>query len=1007
MLNWILKKIIGNRNKRIIKKLLPLVQQINACEVELQKCSDTEVQAKTAEFKQRIAAGESLDDIMVEAFAVVKNACRRMCGKTWDVCGTPYTWDMLPYDVQLMGAIVLHRGAITEMATGEGKTLVSIMPLYLHALAGNGAHIVTVNDYLARRDAHWNSGIYNFLGVSVGCIQNQMSPAERREQYACDITYGTNSEFGFDYLRDNGMAMRKEEMVQRDHNYAIIDEVDSILIDEARTPLIISGPVGWSRAKTYNEIKPLVQSLVNKQMVYCNALLREAKELLDAGDGDSKYEAGKLMYKVQKGMPKHRQLLKLLEESESHKLIERVHADLIADMKRREMHSIIEELFFSMDEKSNEVHLTDKGLSDLSPEDKDKFLMPDIITEIQKIDEDSSLTHQEKNDAKAAMQQRYQETSERLHNLSQLLRAYTLFEKDVNYVVQENRVMIVDEYTGRILPGRRYSDGLHSALEAKENVKIEAESQTYASITIQNYFRLYSRLAGMTGTAETEADEFHQIYKLDVVVIPTNKPCVRNDQNDVIYKTRREKYNAVIDEIEECNKRGQPVLVGTITVDQSEIFSRMLKRRNISHSVLNAKHHEREADIVAKAGHKAAVTIATNMAGRGTDIKLEPGVPEVGGLHIIGTERHESRRIDRQLRGRSGRQGDPGSSRFYVSLEDDLMRLFGSDRIARIMERMGMQDGEQLQHPLLNRSIETAQKRVEQRNFGIRKHTLEFDDVMNRQRSVIYDFRSHLLQEENIREDALQFLDDTAGNIVDDFMIAHQDLDPQDTTTVKEFLEAVLVRLPVNLKPDDVRERLTKPDELHAYLKDAVFEAYRRKIDIETEENMRKLEHFVFLNAIDKYWKNHLYEMDGLRESVYLRSYGQKDPLLEYKREAHTLFTTMMESLAGEVATSLFALTTAPEHSEKLIDLHRASYSYDDLSQAHTAAQTAAMTAALHSRTQMTPDQMSTQMNDAAYAGAGGALRQKTMMRQQPKVGRNDPCPCGSGKKYKKCCGQE
>jgi len=999
MFNWILKKIIGNRNKRAVKKLMPVVQQINACEEQLQKLSDAEVQAKTAEFKQRIASGETLDDLMVEAFAVIKNTCRRLCGTSWEVCDAQYTWDMIPYDVQLVGAIVLFRGGITEMATGEGKTLVSVMPLYLNALADKGSHIVTVNDYLARRDSQWNLGIYSFLGITVGCIQNQMSPIERREQYACDITYGTNSEFGFDFLRDNGMAMRKEEMVQRGHFYAIIDEVDSILIDEARTPLIISGPVGWSRAKMYTEIKPLVQSLVQKQQMLCNNLLRDVKQLLDENTDESRSRAGRLLYMVQKGMPKHRQLMKLLEEAQAHKLIEKTHAELIADMKRREMHSLIEELYFSMDEKSNEVHLTDMGLSELSPQDKDKFIMPDIITEIQHIEEDDSLTQQEQNEQKIIMQQRYQDTSERLHNLSQLLRAYTLFVKDVDYVVQENRVMIVDEFTGRILAGRRYSDGLHSALESKESVKIEAESQTYASITIQNYFRMYEKLSGMTGTAETEADEFLQIYKLDVLVIPTNVPVIRKDQNDVIYKTRREKYNAVIDEIEECHKRGQPVLVGTITVDQSELLSRMLKRRHITHSVLNAKHHQREADIVIKAGQPGGVTIATNMAGRGTDIKLGDGVADLGGLHIIGTERHDSRRIDRQLRGRAGRQGDPGSSRFYVSLEDDLMRLFGSDRIARIMERLGMEEGEELQHPLLNRSIETAQKRVEQRNFGIRKHTLEFDDVMNRQRSVVYDFRSHLLKSEDIREDGLQFLDDTAGNIVDDFLALHQDIETEPDVVVKEFQESVLTRFPVRLSPEDIKSRLKKPEELHTYLKDAVFAAYTRKIEIEGPDNMQKLEHFVFLTTIDKFWKNHLYDMDGLRESVYLRSYGQKDPLLEYKREAHDLFTTMMENLAGEISTSLFSLTTAPERTEQLVDLQKASYSYDDLSKAHTAAEAAGMPGGA------SPHDL--QMSDAAYSGAGGGLRQKTVTRNQPKVGRNDPCPCGSGKKYKKCCGKE
>ncbi len=1007
MYNWIMKKIIGSRNQRALKKLRPTVDEINAAEEQLQKLSDAEVQAKTDEFRQRLAAGETTDDIMVEAFAVVKSACRRLMGQSWEVCGEMHEWDMIPYDVQLVGAIVLHRGCIAEMATGEGKTLVAIMPLYLNALTGKGSHIVTVNDYLARRDAHWNSGVYRFLGMTVGCIQNHMGPPERREQYKCDVTYGTNSEFGFDYLRDNGMAMRKEDQVQRGHHYAIVDEVDSILIDEARTPLIISGPVGDSKARDYAEIKALVQSLVHKQQVMCNSMLREAKELLAKGDADGDYEAGRLMYKVQKGMPKHRQLLKLLEEPKSRKLIDRTHADLISDMRRREMHKILDDLYFSMDEKSNDVHLTDSGLTELSPQDKDKFMLPDIIVDIQRVDEDDTLTLNEKNEHKAAVQHRYQETSERLHNLSQLLRAYVLFDKDVDYVVQDNRVMIVDEFTGRILAGRRYSDGLHGALEAKENVKIEAETQTYATITIQNYFRLYKKLAGMTGTAETEADEFLQIYKLDVLVIPTNRPVVRDDMNDVIYKTRREKYNAVADEIAECNSQGQPVLVGTITVDQSEVLSRMLKRRGISHSILNAKHHQREAEIITQAGQRCSVTIATNMAGRGTDIKLGPGVVDAGGLHIIGTERHESRRIDRQLRGRSGRQGDPGSSRFYISLEDDLMRLFGSDRIARVMERMGMKDGEELQHPLLNKSIGNAQKRVEQRNFGIRKHTLDFDDVMNRQRSVIYDFRSHLLQADEIRDDVHQFLEDSAGNIVDDFMVLHPQIDSPTDEDIREFMEAVFMRFPVRLNPADIKSRLRNPEELHSYLKDAVFAAYRRKLEIEGEDNMKRLEHFVFLSTIDKFWKDHLYAMDGLRESVYLRSYGQKDPLIEYKREAHDLFTNMMENLAGEVTSNLFSLTTAPERTEQLIDLSRATYKYDDLTSAHTAAEAAATAAAQQGGgAQMRPEDLNLQMSEAAYTGAGGARRQQTVVRGQPKVGRNDPCPCGSGKKYKKCCGR-
>ncbi len=994
MYNWIVKKIVGSRNDRYLKKIKPTITKINEIEEQLQNLTDEQLQAKTDEFRQRLADGETTDDIMEEAFAVVKSACKRMLGKSWDVCGEMREWNMVPYDVQLVGAIVLHRGCIAEMATGEGKTLVAIMPLYLNSLTGEGAHIVTVNDYLAKRDSEWNRGIFEFLGLTVGCIQNQMDPAERREKYNCDVTYGTNSEFGFDYLRDNGMAMRKEDQVQRGHHYAIVDEVDSILIDEARTPLIISGPVGNSRARDYSEVKNLVQSIVHKQQLKCNDMLRQAKEFLSKGDDDSDFEAGRLMYKAQKGMPKHKQLHKLLEDPKCRRLIDKVHADLISDMRRREMHKILNDLYFSMDEKSNEVHLTDFGLAELSPNDKDKFTLPDIIVETQKIDEDDSLTLTEKNEVKTQVQHNYQEISERLHILSQLLRAFVLFEKDVNYVVQDNRVMIVDEYTGRVLAGRRYSDGLHGALEAKENVKVEAETQTYATITIQNYFRLYKKLAGMTGTAETEADEFIQIYKLDVLVIPTNRPIARDDFNDVIYKTRREKYNAVSDEIAECHKLGQPVLVGTVTVDQSELLSRMLQRRGISHSVLNAKHHHREAEIVANAGQNGAVTIATNMAGRGTDIKLGDGVTKLGGLHIIGTERHESRRIDRQLRGRAGRQGDPGSSRFYVSLEDDLMRLFGSERIAKVMERLGMKEGEELQHPLLNRSISNAQKRIEERNFGSRKHTLEFDDVMNRQRSVIYDFRSHLLQADDIREDVYQFLDDTAGNIVDDFMSKNSILDDPTNDDVNEFLQAVFVRFPVRLDPEDIKTRLKDPESLHKYLKDAVFAAYQRKIEIEGEENIKRLENYIFLTTIDKFWKDQLYAMDGLRESVYLRSYGQKDPLIEYKRESHTLFTQMMEELAGEISSLLFSLTTAPEKTEQLIDLSRATYKFDDLSDAHTP------------QSALNQQDMNLQMSDAAYSGAGGAHKQQTLVRSQPKVGRNDPCPCGSGKKYKKCCGK-
>ncbi|MEP6822813.1 MAG: preprotein translocase subunit SecA, partial [Chthoniobacterales bacterium] len=743
MVGWILKKILGSKNQREIKRMMPTVRRINELDEEFKALSDDELRAKTAKWQEELRAIEDaderwrkLDEILPEAFAVVKNGARRLTERKeeFSVCDQPMTWNMVHFDVQLVGGIVLHRGRIAEMATGEGKTLVATLPLYLNALTGRGAHLVTVNDYLARRDAEWMGKLYNFLGLTWGVIQHDEPPDERRAQYAQDITYGTNSEFGFDYLRDNGMATTREQQVQRGYHFAIVDEVDSILIDEARTPLIISGPSTVSTHQ-YDKWKPLTEQLVRKQNMMVNRFASEAKEAFERGDVEA---GGLLMFKVKLGQPRNKPLLRMMEDPEKRRAVDKAELSFYQDSRKEELFALKEELFYTIDEKSNESDLSEQGREFLNPDEPDSFVLPDLISEFTEIDLNTELSDEEKEKEKVERQQHCDMQGERIHNISQLLRAYCLFEKDVQYVVEENKVVIVDEYTGRKMPGRRWSDGLHQAVEAKEGVQIDRETQTLATITIQNYFRLYQKLAGMTGTADTEASEFHDIYKLDVNVIPTNRPIARVDANDRIYKTRREKYNAVINEIKDCHARSQPVLVGTVSVEASELLGRMLKREKIPHNVLNAKYHMQEAEIVQRAGQAGTVTISTNMAGRGTDIKLGPGVADKGGLFVIGTERHESRRIDRQLRGRCARQGDPGGSRFYVSFEDDLMRNFGAaDRMTKIMERFGLEEGQELEHPWLNKSVETAQKRVEQRNYLARKRTLDFDDVMNNQREVV------------------------------------------------------------------------------------------------------------------------------------------------------------------------------------------------------------------------------------------------------------------------------
>ena len=1016
MIGSILTRLFGSKHQREIKKLWPLVDEINEYYSGLAKLPDEQLQAKTAEFRERIirSAAEGreqraiLDELLPEAFAVVKDACRRHVGRSWDVCGIDLKWEMVPFDSQLIGGIVLHRGTIAEMATGEGKTLVATLPLYLNALTGRGVHLVTVNDYLARRDSQWMGQIFRFLGLTVGCLDDtEPGTPERRAMYQCDVVYGTNNEFGFDYLRDN-MAVDAAQCVQRDYHYAIVDEVDSVLIDEARTPLIISGPVEHSTHR-YDEMKRPVERLVESQTLLVNRIVSEAESLLAEGKD---YEAGTKLLQALRGAPKNKKLAKLLKDGRSKKLMQQVELDCIRDKK---MSEIDEELLFSIDEKSHVVDLTEKGRQALSPRDPELFVIPDLLDGFHAIDSDEALTAADKAGRKQALEALFSERSEKNQNISQLLRAYSLFEKDVEYVVTDGKVLIVDEFTGRLMPGRRYSDGLHQALEAKEGVAIERETQTLATITIQNYFRLYSKLAGMTGTAETEAAELWEIYKLDVAVIPSNKPVRRIDYQDVIYRTKREKFNAVIDEIAHYHEAGLPVLVGTVSVEVSETLSRMLTRRGIRHSVLNAKHHQKEAEIVSLAGQPGNAVIATNMAGRGTDIKLGPGVVKSGhcrlaagdgtddqcphfgelkcrdevpcGLHIIGTERHESRRIDRQLRGRAGRQGDPGSSRFYLSLEDDLMRLFGSERIAGIMERLGAEEGEVLTHPLLTRQIETAQKRVEAYNFDIRKRLLEYDDVMNKQRDAVYKLRREVLTKPELREEALARCQQLAGDIVAarsdareypenwDWQGLHGDLG-------RSFLIDVAV-------PEADRRGLT-PERLEELVVAAVRRRYEEREQALTPGLLRQIERFVMLQVIDERWREHLHQLDIIKEGIGLRAYGQKDPLIEYKRESYDMFMALMDAINAQIVELLFK--AHPVSSAPMPPVRPAEISVfkPELARPGPAGGAAGE-------------------DDPALGplgrGSADRPRPQPVVNRAPKVGRNDPCPCGSGRKYKKCCG--
>lgn len=1028
------------------EEILRLKQTAEGDEVEVEQKESIYTQAEKLEKEVKIKIEEKLKEKLPEVFAIVKETARRFNDNEelevtaldfdrdiaavrsqveirgekaywknhWIAGGTEIKWDMVHYDVQIIGGIVLHEGKIAEMATGEGKTLVATFSVFLNALAGKGVHIVTVNDYLAKRDSEWMGPIFEFHGLKVDCIdKHQPNSTARRNAYLADITYGTNNEFGFDYLRDN-MALSPEEIVQRPHFYAIVDEVDSVLIDDARTPLIISGPTPKGDDQMFHILKSKVEMLVSAQKKLVQQLLLDAKKLISEEKND---EGGKLLLRAFKGLPKNNNIIKFLSETGMKTLMHKVENIYIAENQKR-MPEITDDLYFVIDEKSNSVDLTDKGIDLItgSSDDPELFVLPDIGSRIADIEKNASAPR-EKAEMKDKLMIDYSIKSERVHTINQLLKAYTMFDKDVEYVVMDNKVKIVDEQTGRILEGRRYSDGLHQAIEAKENVKVEAATQTYATITLQNYFRMYHKLAGMTGTAETEAGEFWSIYKLDVVVIPTNRKVVRKDNEDLVYKTKREKYNAVVDEIHKLINAGRPVLVGTTSVEVSELLSRILKQRGIKHNVLNAKYHQKEADIVAEAGKSKTVTIATNMAGRGTDIKLSQEVREAGGLAIVGTERHESRRVDRQLRGRAGRQGDPGSSQFFVSLEDDLMRLFGSDRIARMMDRLGIKEGEVIQHSMITKSIERAQRKVEENNFGIRKRLLEYDDVMNNQRTVIYNRRRNALYGQKLAIDIANAMSDVSSSLV---MQHHGHTEFEDFEL--DCIKTLSVECPVS-REDYLQMH---EDKISEELYNKVFQAYREKTisianqanpvikdvyeksgavykniivpvsdgkrifqvitplqkayENESKEVCRSYEKTVALVTIDDAWKEHLRELDDLKQAVQAAAYEQKDPLLIYKFESYELFKRMLDKVNRDVVHTMM----------------KAHIPLNDPSQVREA----------QAPKKLDLSKLETGRSDGAGGQQPGEKKVQPV-RADKKVGRNDPCPCGSGKKYKNCHGKE
>lgn len=1107
----VFSKLFGSKSDRDLKKIQPYVDEIKSFETELQGLSDDELRARTERFRKEIkdatvdidkqiaelksqindlesdltieerrelseqldkvdqewldTVEDVLDDIMPEAFAVLKETCRRHVGKKWMVAGNEITWEMVPYDVQLIGAVTLHLGKIAEMKTGEGKTLVAIFPAYLNALVGRGVHVITVNNYLAKRDAEWNAPIFSFHGLKVDCIDlYEPNTEKRRQAYRADITYGTNNEFGFDYLRDN-MVVSEDQLVQRGHHYAIVDEVDSVLIDEARTPLIISGPVPQdNQSQKYTELKPRVSNLVEMQKKLVAKYLMQVDEAIAKGDEE---QAGLLLLRAKRGFPKNKKFEKLMQEPDMQKLLQKTEYLYLQD-NAKNMPFVDEDMYYAVDLKLNTLEMTEKGRDLITGhnEDPEFFIIPDMGVETSIIEEDLTRREaegleaivnnaefsedykeqqkakliedfrREKTERMQALYRKFSEKSERIHSVNQLLKAYTLFEKDDEYIVTDGKVQIVDEHTGRVMSGRRYSDGLHQAIEAKENVKVEGSTQTYATITLQNYFRMYHKLSGMTGTAVTEESEFFEIYKLEVIEIPTNRPIARNDMEDLVFRTKREKFNAAINKIKEYHEKGQPVLVGTTSVEVSETMSRMLQRAGIPHNVLNAKQHQRESEIVSQAGQRGAVTIATNMAGRGTDIKLGAEIKELGGLAILGTERHDSRRIDLQLRGRSGRQGDPGESQFYVSLEDNLMKLFGSDRITSIMDRMKFDEGEVIQHPWVTKSLERAQSKVEQNNFSIRKRQLEYDDVLNNQRKVVYARRRHALLGDRLSGDLYNMLYELIESIVADH---YRDAE------YEQIQEKLIRMLAVDAKIEREKWARLGDDGLTDHLVNHALEVYKNKtrilaepfykivkqihdsempnkptsvqvifndgvkrmrvvveidkaVETEGKELVHAMERAAVLAVIDDKWMEHLRELDSVKEGIGLRAFGQKDPLLEYKREAFNMFAELVEEMNQEVISMIWkAMPEGASNQEQLTQAKAPTKRKIDMSKLRTEHEEAPNLAVqLGGGQQQQPKGVA----------AGGQQKKPEPVVVGEKVGRNDPCPCGSGKKYKHCHGQ-
>ncbi len=1076
MFNKLLGAVFGTRHDRELKRIKPILAEIEEHGGRIASLSDDDLRAQTGKFRgiitersQDLAAriaelkerkrtatdaaereaidnqlggadgrggleadyrtviADTLDEILPEAFATVREAAKRLLGTTVMVTGRPMDWNMVHYEVQLVGGIQLHLGKIAEMATGEGKTLVATLPLYLNALPGRGAHLVTVNSYLARRDSQWMGHLFSYLGLNVAVLDDtEPGSPERQAAYHADITYGTNNEFGFDYLRDN-MVVATDQRVQRPHVYAIVDEVDSVLVDEARTPLIISGPVGNESDGQYAEYNSAVVRLVRRQTELANDLVARGDKAMEAGDLTG---AGLAYYKAQLGNPKNKRLQKALNEQGVKTLVQRQELDVIADRKvppaKQQFRDLEEDLLFVLDERGHTVHLTDRGVDFLSPSDHDQFVLPDISTEVHRIERDPDMTAAEKLEARRVIEGEYAIKSEKLNIIHQLLRAHSLYEKDVNYVVVDGQVLIVDEFTGRTMHGRRWSEGLHQAVEAKEAVQVKGETQTLATITIQNYFRMYEKLAGMTGTAETEETEFFQIYGLEVAVIPTNRPIIRDDRHDLVFKTRREKYNAIVEEAQRLFGLGFPVLVGTTSVEASETLSRLFTRAGLKQQVLNAKYHQREAEIIAMAGQYAGVTIATNMAGRGTDIKLGEGVlpskpsrikdpdgkeidvMECGGLHIIGSERHESRRIDRQLRGRAGRQGDPGASQFFLSLEDDLMRLFGSDRIARLMDRLGAQEGEMLTHPLITRSIEQAQKRVELQNFQSRKRLLDYDDVMNQQREVIYNLRAFALEGgEELKGEAIKMVETAVGRRIETMLSTYDSSLDWDLDLMRQdLLMHYLLTVPC-FEADGTRPQTVDDAKLQGGV--AGNTAFHAKLEQLADHSAQVLA-LVMLNVLDEKWKDHLYDLDQLRNSIGYRAWGQKDPLLEYKQEAYTMFVDLMTDIQHTFTERFLRVQLVYEQPAPVAP-PETKRRYNALGVAEDVPEDEV----LDIGPAEPPSDGEAVKADPLIVGAGRARSLTGGVAGTPiggggvqdwsTVGRNDACPCGSGKKFKKCHG--